>query len=756
MSVLSFPRIYFNGYMGWDPPTANNNDYQPIYDAANAALDWDYLASKGITPENFKEKFRPWDIRPDSDTCPPAAPGVRTVDTCSDCTPPPDDQDTCHMGSRWDYFGGGGSWFVDYQDFKTLSTGGDLDYQRPAQPGDAILGKPVTISGNTFGGRQSYTRLIDTNPQSPWSSQVFFANIKLGDDTTSISGPPAMRMHSRAFAVPRSFGPGAPLIIAGAIGVIFQATFPFPSLEFSGAGNSPLLAALRVAMQLPGAQGLMLRMSVYNTLYYQNGTFNDFPVARNCDELTRMYQAGQVFMNPAYSRVAGVFGVWNRGELSTMPGGFYLTPSSPMAPTGCGADGAAPETVSYFALGGHQGGVFKKAGGDSPPPTWGPAFAELNAAKGLLSIDLINTIPDCDLNGTKYNYGPIEVGVCLPAGSNLCASFRTLGTIPYSQYSGAAYFAKAGIVDAPLPQGVSVEDVRRMLQTGGRLALRAQQSGTPTVACLERKLTAQTDQRGVYLDECRIATFTVQVRQGDGPPPAGTRVLLAQYYPWPLKVGSGQWVLFGSEPPPGGTNPRCNVKPAAPYVEFVGGDTVPVTIPPGADYGEATVRLKYLNPGFPIVAFYPFVGARPTPQPQVVFGFQTLADYTIGNAFYSTVRTMPRDNALLGPFVQAWNGKYDRTEIWKFVYGNVLYVYDMLYPVMDQFVPLGNLGRVEGAIDQLLALIEQDWVDGSTLYMPVTRELSAAKRLILQAWGGLVKQKYPKRDLPPLQVPCDF
>ena len=43
MSVLSFPRIYFNGYMGWDPATGNNNDYQPINDGQNASLNWDYL-----------------------------------------------------------------------------------------------------------------------------------------------------------------------------------------------------------------------------------------------------------------------------------------------------------------------------------------------------------------------------------------------------------------------------------------------------------------------------------------------------------------------------------------------------------------------------------------------------------------------------------------------------------------------------------------------------------------------------------------
>jgi len=37
----------------------------------------------------------------------------------------------------------------------------------------------------------------------------------------------------------------------------------------------------------------------------------------------------------------------------------------------------------------------------------------------------------------------------------------------------------------------------------------------------------------------------------------------------------------------------------------------------------------------------------------------------------------------------------------------------------------------------------------STLYMPVTRELSAGKRLVLQVWGYLVNNNYPKEPLPP-------
>ena len=77
MSVLSFPRIYFKGFMGWDPCTFNNNDWQefPTYDGANAALNWSFLATQGITPDNFTTTFRPWAIKLQQDVVdkPPGA-----------------------------------------------------------------------------------------------------------------------------------------------------------------------------------------------------------------------------------------------------------------------------------------------------------------------------------------------------------------------------------------------------------------------------------------------------------------------------------------------------------------------------------------------------------------------------------------------------------------------------------------------------------------------------------------------------------
>jgi hypothetical protein len=746
MSVLLFPRIYFKGYMGWDPPTSNNNDYLPVYDIPDAALDWDYLGTQGITPDNFREIFRPWMIKPHVDSCPD--PNAGPSDTCQS-------NPTSHMASRWDYYGGGGCWFVDYEagGKRTLTTGGDKAYNTPASPSDPIIGQSVTISGNTFGGRESYARLVDVNPSSPWSSQIIFATLGVGD---FISGPQYLKMHSRSFMAPRNIA--GDLIIAGAIGVVFQTTMPFDSLSLNNAGNSELLNELIQAMRQPGAQGLMFRFSAYNTLYYQNGIYNDIPQQpRTCDELTTLYENGEVFMNPAYSQVVGVFGVWKTGELSTTRGGHFLVPNAKATPISQPSTETELQKDDVVGVAGHAGLVFSQASrtadsaSSGPPLAFGTVTAEVDFDNNLVSLDLINTIPEFASDGTKFDYGPITVGVLSSSGA-----FNPIGSFGFDQYNKEAYEAKAGIVDVPFQAGVTAQDVQTWL-ANGKMALQVQNQ----YASLERVLTAETDSRGIYLDQCRVTEFKVQVRYKNRLPPAGTQIKLAQYYPWQLNVGSGQWVLFGAEPPKSQqTNPVCAATPEAEYLHFLDGDIIDVD-----GNGFATVRIGYLNPGFPTIAFYPFLPGEPQPAPQseVTFGFTDYSTYTIGNAYYTVARVMPNDNALPQQFVNRWNGtgsyagqpKYDRTLTWQFIYNNILYVYDMLYPVMDQFMPLGNLGRVEGAIDQLVTMVSEDWVEKSTLYMPVTRELSAAKRLILETWGNLVIRRYPQQDLPPITIQCD-
>ncbi|HSL82736.1 MAG TPA: hypothetical protein VLF66_08160 [Thermoanaerobaculia bacterium] len=755
MSVLSFPRIYFHGFMEWDPPTANNNDYLPTYAQAEAGLDWDFLAEQDppITPENFAETFRPWAIDPHPDTCP--APGATpNADSCSG-------SGTSHMASRWDYFGSGASAF--YQNpgkgKATLTSGGDLAFGRPAAGGDPILGKPVFLAGDVLGGRPSAARLVDVNPGAPWSSQVFFASVGAGDTTTFLRGPRFERMYSGSFFVPRSYS--ADLIIAGAIGVVFQTALLREAVELGNAAASPLLSALAEAMAAPDARGLMLRFAAYSTLYYQNGVFNDYPEAPDCDALNKLYEEGKVFHNPAYSRVAGVFGVWKDGELATVPGGRLLVASGTVTPDPP-PDGApmrqAPDVMSFGGHGGPGEAREEDLAAPSAPPavSFGNALAEVDLGAGVVSLDFGNTVPESDAAGGKFPFGPLAVGVETSGGG-----FYEIGSIGYDLYGTQGYLAKAGIVDVPFADGVAAADVEARLGAGGaRLAVRAK----GTTVLRERPLVAATDARGVYVDQCHTAELQVQVRYRGGPPPPGTRVKLAQYYPYPLTVGSGLWALFGTVPPGAGSgsddDPACTGTAEDPYLRFLDGDVVPV------EGDTARVRLAPEHPGFPVVQFYPFLPGEPEPQPQptVTFGFTPGTVYSIGDAYYTAARAMPFDNALVAEFRDRWNGtgayqgqpKYDRLLAWKFVYGRILYVYDMLYPVMDQFVPLGDLAQVEASIDRVLELISASRVDTSTVYMPVTRELSAGKRLVLETWGELVKAKYPQKDLPPIEVPCDY
>ncbi|HEX4962829.1 MAG TPA: hypothetical protein VF173_18480 [Thermoanaerobaculia bacterium] len=745
MSVLSFPRIYFQGYLEWDVCTSNNNDYLPVYDAANAALDWGFLGQlqPPITPENFRDSFRPWAIEPYDDSCP-----ISTAGESDSCSSDP----STHLPSRWNFYGGQGCAFIQHpaNNATSKTVGGDLGYNRPASPSDPILGQPIQIIGNTIGGRVSPARLIDINPASPFCSQIYLSSFKAGDSQTSLGGAVSQRMYSRSFFVPRNID--QKLIIAGAIGAIFQTTIATASLQT--AGNSPLATALVQAAQAANAAGVMLRFATYNTVYYQNGIFNDIPeTPRNCAQLTALYKQGKVFINPAYSRVVGVLGVWNKGELATAPGGHMLVPNMPLAPVSSSSKATVRAAVpigviGHTALQFEPGADLSATTSSLPALAPGVIHAEVNAGAGIVSLDLQNAIPeftlDADLQSDRYDYGTIDVGVQLPGGA-----FNLIGSFGYGQYDKTAYNAKGGLVDVPFGSGVTAQLISQWLGAdNGVLALRAQGQ----ILSLETPLTVETDDRGVYIDQGETQRISLQVRYKNALPPPGTEVFVFQYFPWMLKLGAGSWSLFDASPPPVSQDPGpvCNVLPASPFLD------VPQFWLRVDSQGNAGFNITSKAPGFPILAYYP----KPAPQVSVSFGFAKPPAVSIGTSFYSVARVLPFDDALVNEFVDCWNAdgiytgqpQYDRLQIWRFVYRNILYVYDMIFPVMDLFMPLGDLVRVEGAIDQLMVMITEDMEVASTLYMPVTRDLSAGKRLILETWGSLVVRKYPQEPLPPLQV----
>ena len=110
MSVLNFPRIYFNGHMFWNPPTGNNNDALPLYDAVKVDLNWRFLEKFGITMDTADSRLHPWLITPLAGN--QVQPEVLAVPGNAGTFSQP------FMPAEWDLFGDNACGPVDYKDIK--------------------------------------------------------------------------------------------------------------------------------------------------------------------------------------------------------------------------------------------------------------------------------------------------------------------------------------------------------------------------------------------------------------------------------------------------------------------------------------------------------------------------------------------------------------------------------------------------------------------------------------------------------------
>lgn len=706
MSVLAFPRIYFKGNAEWDPCTFNNNDWQAFqtYDAANAALNWPFLATQKppITPGNFGDTFRPWAIALQNDN--------------TDSPPGP------RVPAEWNMFGSHAVSFVQYQDKTTIVTGGDVAYGKPVTT-DPLIGLPLSVLGDSGSGPG---RLVDTNPSSFWSSQIYYGALQFGSGQYSVSGPRVARMHSRWINLSRLYAATPEMAQpAAAVACCFQACIANSSIAWqngpAGGAASQLISSLQQAAAQPGAQGVMLRFTAYVNLYFKNGIYNGISQQpRNYKELAadlaevwaawrKSGDPSQFFSQPCYSHVVGTIGVWNQGELASVPGGRYLAPANPVAPVG------SSKTI-----------------------TFGAVAAEVDYANSLISLDFGSAIPEVAIAGTtasdlvKADFGNLTLGT-VGAGS----SFTPIADIDYAGYERSAYEASAGIIDIPFPgpetaaqlqngqlaiqvQGQTVPSTVADVRRPGHATVVVSATG-PLLALTEQTYTAQTDSRGIYLDEDESLQFQVTVLQA-GAPAAGASVLVAKF--------DNNLSLIPT------TLPQ--------FVNFTGGQQqiisaagilTSVTVVTADQNGIATIGVAAQSPGFPVLGFFPFATGSALPQlPAALF--------PPGPAFYATVRILAFDSSAPQQFIDLWNSTHDPTQAWTFVYNNILYIYDMMFSVMLQYINLGSRDAVEKSAGAIAALIAKSMAAESTMAMPITRDLSDGKRTVLQLWLYLVNNQY--------------
>ena len=709
--------------------------------------------------------------------------------------------------AEWDLFGDNACGTVDYNDIRSLIIGGELQANSYIEQ-DPIVGKGFQLLGNPFGSdKPTPARFVDISPWQNTFTALYFDRLVLGDATCGLTAKRAYRMLDRFL----NFNWGA---VQGlnTVTTTWQTCFPRENLQWQ-LGDSALLKALQQQMGAQNARGLMFRFTTYLTYYDRNGIFNDYPkvVTRTggpgcntcatdpqCAEcqqclktlavqqqaLQDMYQKGldnvaDIFFNPAYSRTAGVLGLWFADEYPTAPAGRRLEPVGDFPIPG----GRPGSTIQLGVISAQaQGDLLSLDLGTGFP------FQPLKATEA--------TVPECE----KLQLGDFQVGI------QQNGQFQPLADLAYAQYAQAAFDKRAGLVDLPVKDAVPRTQA-------GTLALLTQ-GASPMLAAQQRMWTAEVIESGTFIDVGDTRTLQIMVQYDGLPAPAGTTLWVAEYNNPYMLTTSSYFLAFGNDvdfgliaddpanrnnnatllPQFAGTQAPASlvsegagrslqqVLPAsdaptatinyqhvkatpagvslAPCLQFV--PSIPRTgvLDNGAtvDYsltqittdanGLAQVTVKAIAAGFPTLRF--FVQDGPGAAPAVPFSFDYPTAYT---DFLAPLRVLPDEPGLMGEFVAAWNKvctqQDARVQIWEgFIYPRIFEPFYYLYPIMDKYMPLNSLQRIEGAIDQLIRLVSKPYQEESTLAMPITRDLPQSRRAVLERWANeLVKLNYPPRPL---------
>ena len=272
MSVLTLPRIHFNGGFHTSP-TTSNNDYESIaIDEANVVLKEPLLSMTDA-------QARQW--------------------LMSTFTAPSNGQVWIRCG--WNYYG-------DYDtnlDNATVTAVTCTDGSIPAS--DPLLSAAVTLVGEAG----SPPVIVDCDPTGIVTTQIFTGGFSVGSGALGIQARSTTRCYSRWRNNLRnvSTAPG------NAAAAIFQFAVPKAGITVSGAAQSGVLNQLQQA--LAEALGLIFQFTVYQVL----------PTMTEA-ALAAQFQQGNFVSNPAVGLAVGTIGLWENGDLETEVNGRRLNPPS--------------------------------------------------------------------------------------------------------------------------------------------------------------------------------------------------------------------------------------------------------------------------------------------------------------------------------------------------------------------------------------------------------------------------------------------
>lgn len=697
MSILSFPRINFNGIFSTNPCTANNDDVM----TAVVNRDSDTLGASvaGMNDQQVMTYLR--------EVVNMSIPGTSNV-----CKP--------YVRSGWNLYG---NHFTTFENTKICSvvTGPNAANRITSSAQDPLVGQPLMVLGSATADptRRMSPILCDLDSTGLVTTQLFVGGLQIGS-----GGPRGIDPKQIALKVDydthgfqnwlnfqSTVGPyGGEQNFVG-IGCVMQFGMPASAIPASVPFASPGLQALLKAAR--AAQGLVLRFRCY-----------EVEPGLSSSVLGDTFANGQAVDNPAFGYLVGTIGVWGVGEPASEPAGRMLQPPYPRP------------AMSWVSQDGKQNGGMPPAPipWGNPPALVGNAVANVQQAPPVISLDLAESFPKLGYrnpNGPPAPKSQPPVGV--PTGFDVPKQMASVGTVQLSVVPPAGpaqaiapvnygvpnyddYFNFGGIVD------LSYDPRLYGAIQQGTLTLNATSAPNAGVTLLQEvPIRVVTDDRTAYVAPgTKDFPIRIKVSIRGQPTTAPTTLYLYEYMN-----------VIVAEPNTNPPNTVCTdgVRPnqtVAQEPTTILSFPKSVTIPAGRGFSNWYAIPISTTPtsGATVVACQlqnaPFAGATQFGVPNVVGvpGWST--------ATYSAIRVYDNDD---------FSALYAKDELqWDDVYNNVLRYYYLIYPAMSRFIPLNLADSIVSRGDLIKQRLHPctDPRFFTTHNMPVTRQMSPNKvKLVL-------------------------
>ena len=721
MSYIAPPRLSFFGTVKANASTATNNDLADVFDVDNIKFKPQMTLipnGKAVAPAG-QDTFA-WNSPQDNPNLRTWLMGLITTPGVSeDC-----EEGTCYgQQAHWNYYGDHSTTFE-----KTTISGAVLSNYQPTPGTDPLLNANVEILGDIFYQKRHGAVLVDVDPYALVTSQIFTGQLLVSVMQNGKKVPVlAINDPTRAFSYYINPHKNLSPACKGFEGVsaIFQFACNNGSIQFLAPDsfNSPALNDLK--QKAAAGQGLMVRFCFYDAIFNVPAT-----------DLHTKFAAGDYVANPYIGSVLGSIGVWGANELASAPPGrklqiqfpySYTPPANPLTAAQHSDKKKATATLATYKA----KKPLKAADGPSTS-VLGVALAQVDTTNSLVSLDCISTFPEsAPQSGGKFDLGPMNL-VLLYTDNNGNSLSVTIGPIPYT--STAGYQNGGGVLDISYAANANQATINANIATG-RLVIQQQATTANNLLLEVPSIDVQSDNRAVYFDaqvpsgnssQSGTSQITIQVFD-KGVAPTMSTTLNLEYW-------MCQKDLVNPDKPQVPVVDRyftvdgaMSIMPTQYPMPFKGGPpgtwtviTDQVTVPPG---GRLTLNLTALRPGVSMIRFVnPLIQPPPIPN----FGWD--------NVDFAIVRILPFDD-----YRQATDPQIDN---WPFIYANVFSFFSVMYPIMSKVIPWGpdnapnNPAEVAAFAANILNFTApENW--GSTIYMPITRDLSGGKRDLLHRWCNL-------------------